>query len=47
MARDAADPLLVVKGLKTHFMTPEGRIRAVDGVDFSLAAGRTLGVLGE
>ncbi len=47
MALDGANQLLVVEGLKTHFLTPEGRIRAVDGVDLSLAAGRTLGVLGE
>ena len=47
MALESADPLLVVKGLKTHFITPEGTIRAVDGVDLSIIAGRTLGVLGE
>ena len=40
-------PLLDIKGLKTHFLTPEGRVRAVDGVDFSIGKGRTLGVLGE
>jgi peptide/nickel transport system ATP-binding protein len=40
-------PLLSVTGLKTHFLTPEGRVRAVDGVDMSIGPGRTLGVLGE
>ena len=38
---------LEVSGLKTHFMTPEGRVRAVDGVDMKIGKGRTLGVLGE
>ena len=41
------DWLLEVNGLKTHFMTPEGRVRAVDGVDMRIGKGRTLGVLGE
>ena len=41
------DWLLEVNGLKTHFMTPEGRVRAVDGVDMQIGKGRTLGVLGE
>jgi oligopeptide/dipeptide ABC transporter ATP-binding protein len=41
------EPLLEVRGLKTHFLTPEGRVRAVDGVDMSIGKGRTLGVLGE
>ena len=43
----AIDPLLEVKGLRTHFFTPEGRVRAVDGVDLSIGKRRTLGVLGE
>jgi peptide/nickel transport system ATP-binding protein len=39
--------LLEVKGLRTHFATEEGEVRAVDGVDFSLERGRTLGIVGE
>ena len=41
------EPLLDVRGLRTHFLTPEGRVRAVDGVDLAIGKGRTLGVLGE
>ena len=39
--------LLEVKDLKTHFRTPRGIVRAVDGVTLSLERGRTLGVVGE
>jgi len=39
--------LLTVRGLKTYFETQEGTVRAVDGVDFSLGEGESLGLAGE
>jgi peptide/nickel transport system ATP-binding protein len=43
----ADQPLLAVRDLKVHFVTPGGIARAVDGVDLTLHAGRTLCVVGE
>lgn len=40
-------PLLDVKGLKTYFFTEEGIVPAVDGVDFFIHEGESLGVVGE
>src|SRR5258705_13878294 len=40
-------PLLQIKGLKTHFSTDDGMLRAVDGVDITLNKGETLCVVGE
>src|SRR5262245_40133327 len=42
-----AERLLEVKGLKTHFFTDEGVVRAVDGVDLHINKGETLGIVGE
>jgi oligopeptide/dipeptide ABC transporter ATP-binding protein len=39
--------LLRVKDLVTSFRTDEGELRAVDGVSFEVAEGKTLGVVGE
>jgi peptide/nickel transport system ATP-binding protein len=39
--------LLEVKNLKKYFKTPKGILHAVDGVNFRVAEGKTLGVVGE
>jgi len=41
------DVLLDVRGLKTHFPTDEGLVRAIDGVDFTVRRGKTLCIVGE
>jgi peptide/nickel transport system ATP-binding protein len=45
--RMATDLLLEITGLKTHFFTDEGVVKAVDGVDLAIERGKTLCVVGE
>lgn len=42
-----ADTILEVRNLTKHFKTKHGMLHAVDGVDFKLARGKTLGLVGE
>ncbi len=41
------DALLEVRNLRTHFNTDRGLFRAVDGISFDVARGRTVGLVGE
>lgn len=41
------EKVLEVSNLQTHFFTDEGVSRAVDGIDFTLHKGETLGLVGE
>ncbi len=43
----ATKSLLEVRDLRTYFASERGDVRAVDGVDFTLERGKTLGIVGE
>jgi peptide/nickel transport system ATP-binding protein len=43
----AADVLLELRGLRTSFTTMDGVVRAVDGVDYAVPRGGSVGVVGE
>src|SRR5690242_20704482 len=48
--RDASvegGPLLSVRNLKIHLRVGETVVRAVDGVDFSIGEGESVGIVGE
>ncbi|MFD0069970.1 ATP-binding cassette domain-containing protein, partial [Streptomyces sp. NPDC127574] len=55
MAQTATEPLLEVSGLVKHYPLTQGilfrkqvgAVKAVDGVDFALGRGETLGIVGE
>ena len=42
-----SEPLLEIKGLSVSFETDEGRVQALDAVDFEMGHGQTLGLVGE
>ena len=47
VTRTAGERLLDVIGLKTHFDTRDGVVKAVDGVDIHVDRGEVLGIVGE
>ena len=55
MVNTGSKPLLEVRGLQMHFPVTEGivinrnvgEVKAVDGIDFTVGRGETLGLVGE
>ena len=43
----AQDLLLDIRNLKTHFFMDQGVVHALEGVDFTVARGQTIGLVGE
>jgi oligopeptide/dipeptide ABC transporter ATP-binding protein len=42
-----SEAVLSVRGLRTHFITPERTVCAVDGISYELKPGKTLAIVGE
>ena len=47
MAEHEQVPILKVRDLRVYYETPKGDVLAVDGIDFDLYSGETLGLVGE
>ncbi len=43
----ATEPVVEVQGLRTHYETLTGKVRAVDGVSFQIRKGEAMGLAGE
>jgi oligopeptide/dipeptide ABC transporter ATP-binding protein len=43
----SVEPLLQIRGLRTHFFTESGVAKAVDGIDLDIRPGEVLGLVGE
>ena len=43
----ATDPILQIRGLRTHFFTESGVAKAVDGIDLDIRPGEVVGLVGE
>ncbi len=47
MATLDKDTILELKDVKVHFKLDEGLLKAIDGIDFEIKRGKTLGIVGE